>query len=345
MDSTKRQVSFDVLRIIAILCVLFNHSGESGYFIFTLTDNIPIQIISILVSSLSKMGVPLFFMISGALLLKKEESLKDLYLKRVLRYIIIIFVFCGLYYCYQCRLNHTSFDFKEMIRQTTTGQTQTSYWFLYSYLGFLVSLPLLRKIAAAFSVSDFIYLICLYVTGVGIFGLFARTFIGQIVVYIPFAVDILAYPLLGYFFAEVLPAQEQNKKIFWFMLLLALMGLILNIAITEYDHYLFKGWNESGLSAFVILPTAAAFYITKTIFDHVTVPAVLHKTLCALGSCTFGVYVLECYIKAYIGPYLQRILSVFPYTVENMLYILLIMLAGCGVTFILKKIPIVQKLL
>ncbi len=344
MNSTKRQVYLDVLRIIAILCVLFNHSGESGYFIFTLTEKIPIQIISIFLSSISKMGVPLFFMISGALLLKKEESFKDLYLKRVLRYIIIIFVFCGLYYFYQCRMNHTSFDFKEMIRQTTTGQTQTSYWFLYSYLGFLVSLPLLRKIAAAFSVSDFIYLICLYVAGVGVFGLLARTFIGQIVVYIPFAVDILAYPLLGYFFAEVVPAHEPDKKIFRLMILLALAGLILNIAITEYDHYLFKGWNESGLSAFVIFPTIATFYITKYFFDRVTVPAVLQKILCALGSCTFGVYVLECYIKACIGPYLQRLLAIFPYTLENMLYIFLIMLSGCGVTYILKKIPFVQKL-
>ena len=345
MDSTKRQVYFDVLRIIAILCVLFNHSGESGYFIFTLTDNIPLQIISIFISSLSKMGVPLFFMISGALLLKKEETLKELYMKRVLRYIIIIFVFCGLYYFYQCRLNHTSFNFKEMIRQITTGQTQTSYWFLYSYLGFLVSLPLLRKIAAAFSTGDFIYLICLYITGVGIFALLARTFIGQIVVYIPFAVDILAYPLLGYFFAEVVPTHEPDKKILRLMILLALSGLILNIFLTEYDYYLFKGWNESGLSAFIILPTIATFYITKYIFDHTAIPATLRNFLCALGSCTFGVYVLECYIKTFIGPFLQRLLAGLPYTVENMLYIILIMFAGCAVTYILKKIPVVQKLL
>lgn len=345
MGSTKRQVGFDVLRIIAILCVLFNHSGESGYFIFTLTDKIPLRILSIFVSSLSKMGVPLFFMISGALLLKKEESLKELYLKRVLRYVVIIFVFCGLYYFHESRINGTPFDFKEMIRQITTGQTQTSYWFLYSYLGFLVSLPLLRKIAKAFSAKDFVYLAGLYIVGVGIFALLARTFIGQIVVYIPFAVDILAYPLLGYFFAEAFPPEKDNQKTVNFMLLLALAGLILNVAVTEYDHYLFKGWNESGLSAFVILPTIATFYITGYIFRRAAVPSLLRKIICALGSCTFGVYVLECYVKTYIGPYLQRLLAFLPYTAENMVYIVLIMLAGCGVTYILKKIPLIQKLL
>lgn len=344
MGSTKRQVYFDVLRIIAILCVLFNHSGESGYFIFTLTDNIFIQIISILISSLSKMGVPLFFMISGALLLKKEESLKDLYRKRVLRYIIIIFVFCGLHYCYQCRLEDTPFDLKEMIRQTTTGQIQTSYWFLYSYLGFLISLPLLRRIAKAFSANDYVYLIGLYVMGVGIFGLLARTFIGQIVVYIPFAVDVLAYPLLGYFFAESIPDDKENVRTIRLMILLAAVGLLLNVIITKYDNFLFKGWNESGLSAFVILPTIAAFYLTKYLFNRISLPSALQNIICAMGSCTFGVYVLECYIKAYIGPYLQRVLAFLPYTAENMLYIVLIMLAGCGVTFILKKIPVIQKL-
>lgn len=345
MESTKRQLYLDVLRIIAILCVLFNHSGESGYFIFTLTNKLPLQIISITVSSLSKMGVPLFFMVSGALLLKKEESLKTLYIKRVLRYIILIFVYCGLYYCYQCNLNGTAFDFKEMIRQTTTGQSQTSYWFLYSYLGFLVSLPLLRKIARVFSETDYKYLIGLYVAGVGVFGLLARTFVGQITVYIPFAVDVLAYPLLGYFFAEAVPAHKDNLNTVRLMTLLALIGLMLNIAITEYDYYLFKGWNESGLSAFVILPTIAAFYIIKYIFNRISLPAMVQKFICALGSCTFGVYVLECYIKACIGPYLQRLLAFLPYMAENMIYIVLIMLSGCGITYILKKIPIVQKLL
>lgn len=344
MGSTKRQVYLDILRIVAILCVLFNHSGESGYFIFTLTDKIPVQIISILVSSLSKMGVPLFFMISGALLLKKEESIKDLYRKRVLRYVILIFVFGGLYYCYQCHLEETPFDLKEMIRRITTGQTQTSYWFLYSYLGFLVSLPLLRKIAGAFSADDYLYLIGLYVLGVGVFGLLARTFIGQIVVYLPFAVDVLTYPLLGYFIAEAFPADKENIRTVRLMVLLALAGLTLNVAITEYDNYLFKGWNESGLSAFVILPTIAAFYITKYFCHHITIPSGLQKFICALGGCTFGVYVLECYVKAYIGPYLQRVLAFLPYTAENMLYIVLIMLTGCGVTYILKKIPVVQKL-
>lgn len=345
MEQKKRLVYLEALRIIAILCVLYNHSGESAYFYFTLSNELPVQIVSICVSSFCKIGVPLFFMISGVLLLNKEESLKDLYLKRVLRYVIILFVFCSLYYIYECHLGLYSFDFMDMIHRITTGQIFVSYWFLYAYIGFLVSLPLLRRMAKALSNSEFVYLLVMYIVANGIFGVLARTFVGQLTITMPFATDLIIYPLLGYFIAYRLPAKESNRKMVFAAVGFAVLGILLNLGVTMYDHHIFLDWNEGGLLLFIVMPAIATFYIVKYFFDHIRIHPVVEKILCFLGSGTFGMYVLEPHIKPFFGPYVQIALSFLSGIVLNLVYIIVIFLIGCTLCALLKKLPLIRKLL
>lgn len=344
MEQKKRVVYLDALRIIAILCVIFNHSGANGYFLFTTTDSVPVQIVSIFISSFCKIGVLLFFMISGALLLSKEESLKDIYLKRVLRYLIILLVFCFIRYVYQVHRGEIIFDWKDLIRKITTGQIYTPYWFIYSYMGFLMSLPFLRKMVKVMSDTDYIYLFVLYVIGGGVFGVLARTFIGQLVISIPFTADVLVYPLFGYFLAHRIPQEKQTPKTVVLACVAAFIGLCLNVCVTRYDYQIFGGWSESGMLLFLVFSPVAVFYVTKYFFDHVKVPALLEKIICILGSCSFGVYLLEGYVKGYFG-FLQYYLHLFlPKLLSSMFYLLCIFFIGSIVTFILKKIPVIRKL-
>lgn len=338
-----RYVYLDVLRLLAIFCVIFNHSGTGGYFLYTTTDNVVFQAISIFVSSYIKIGVPLFFMISGALLLKKDESYGKV-LKRVLRFVAILFIFCALRYLYEMRINDTSPDFIEMLRRTTTGQMFTSYWFLYNYIGFLLMTPILRKIARALSDSDYWYLLGLYIFTWGILGILARTVLGQMSFSIGLAADTIVYPLLGYFFANRFPQKWSNRRTLWFLQIAGIIGLVLNVSVVMYDYYTFKGWTEAGISLFIILPAIATFSGAKYILEQISIKPIWKKIICTLGSCTFGVYLLECYIKDFFGPYLQKIVRFLPYLLENLTYMVLIILVGCLVTFLLKKIPVIRKL-
>lgn len=345
MTQKKRLVYLDFLRIVAILTVLYCHTGTGAYMLHTLTDNTLKQIVCIFISSFCRIGVPLFFMISGALLLNKEESFKDLYLKRVLRFLIILIIFSAIRYIYLIPEEYSAFDLKDLIRKISTGQIYTAYWFLYSYLGFLISLPILRKMTKIFSDSDYIYLFVLYVVFSSIFGILARTFLGQINIVIPVATDIIVYPLMGYFIAHKIPKEKNDRKTLWAFISMGFIGLLLNIAVTMYDHYLFLDWNESGLLLFALLPTVATFYVAKYFFEHVHIPGIVENIICTLGSCAFGVYLLEWAIKDFFGPILQRILGIiFSGYYLNVVYIIFIMLAGMLVTFILKKIPLIKKL-
>ena len=89
----KRVVYLDALKTLAILFVLYNHTKIYGYDLYTVTDSRLDYWLSIACDVLCKTGVPLFLMASGALLLEKEESLPELFRKRILRYGITFAVF------------------------------------------------------------------------------------------------------------------------------------------------------------------------------------------------------------------------------------------------------------
>ena len=70
----KRTVYLDFIRILAIYMVLFNHTRTSGFVLFTVRRGSFFYPFYLFNAILIKSAVPLFFMVSGALLLGKEES-------------------------------------------------------------------------------------------------------------------------------------------------------------------------------------------------------------------------------------------------------------------------------
>lgn len=345
MEKKQHLIYLDALRIIAILCVLFNHSGDSGYFYYTLTDSTVRQIISIAASSYCKIGVLLFFMISGVLLLNREESLSDIFKRRILKYVCILLIFSSARYVYVSHINDTSMNITELLRQIFTAQIYTPYWFLYTYLAFLASLPILRRLAHALSSRDYIYLFCLYIFSGGICGILARTFLGQLSMSFPIASDIIVYPLLGYFLAYRIPEQFNTRKMCMLFSGIGLLGIIMNICVTEYDYHLFLGWSEAGLLLFLILPCAATFFVVKYFFEHTTVSPAVRRITEVLGGCSFGIYTLEWLIKDLTGPAIQLVLSrIMSGMLLNMTYILCIYIAGVIIIWIFKHIPLIRKL-
>ena len=69
--TSPRKLHIEALRIVAALFVLFNHTGEEGFFLFAAWPSTsPLCWAYLSLSILCKAAVPLFFMASGALLLK-----------------------------------------------------------------------------------------------------------------------------------------------------------------------------------------------------------------------------------------------------------------------------------
>lgn len=92
-----KKIHLEILRLIAIYFVIFNHTGVNAYQAYaTKEPGSLLYNIYLIMAIVCKIAVPLFFMISGATLLGKTESIKDLYFKRIFkncRNTITIFIY------------------------------------------------------------------------------------------------------------------------------------------------------------------------------------------------------------------------------------------------------------
>ena len=87
-----RMLYIDVMRILAAFFVIFNHSG--GYFMFPQYVSDPPRYWGYLfLSVFTKFAVPLFFAISGALLLNRpQEPLRKIWFGRIFKFALILFL-------------------------------------------------------------------------------------------------------------------------------------------------------------------------------------------------------------------------------------------------------------
>ena len=71
----RKCLDIELMRILAAFFVIFNHTGTTAFFLFPFYDVHTVSYWGCLfLSVFCKFSVPLFFMISGALLLDREEE-------------------------------------------------------------------------------------------------------------------------------------------------------------------------------------------------------------------------------------------------------------------------------
>ena len=92
IKNVNRNHNYDLIRVIAIILVVLCHSLEEAYFG---NDNTSLQsnLFYILCHSISRLGVPFFLLLTGALLLNKNferiDEIKKFYKSNLLNLIIV----------------------------------------------------------------------------------------------------------------------------------------------------------------------------------------------------------------------------------------------------------------
>ncbi len=163
MIKSKHKVYLDLLRILAIYLVLFSHTGLIGNKLYTTASNKALQILYAMFDCFRTINNPLLFMISGALLLGKNENLDVIWRKRVLRFMVclLLFSYVQAIWNYYCSPNVDEFNPWNIFKKLLSGPIRSQYWYLYSYISFLVMLPFLRNIAQQMNDVQFKYLLAL----------------------------------------------------------------------------------------------------------------------------------------------------------------------------------------
>ena len=346
-----RKLHLELLRILAIFFVVLNHNSAYGWYLQV--PSLPLRLLGSGLSALIKTAVPLFFMVSGALLLPKEESLGALLRKRVLRYGLVLALFSLLAYLLALRQSGQPFSLYYYITRLYAFRFLDSYWFLYGYLGYLLSLPLLRRMARGMSDREFLYVFALGLVFQGMDLL--TTFLFREELYAESSFTLIAinytvfYPLLGYYLEHRLPARFQEKRGLLLSFGIALAALAAMVAATEVYCRRYGDWSTHGGEMFFwrlsFLVAGAMYLQAKALFAGRRVPKALQTVLVLLGSASFGVYLIQHWLlelSSGLAAAWAQALGVLP---AALLQALLVCLAGTGITLLLKQLPGLKKLL
>ncbi len=328
-SETGHNYSYDLLRIIAMLCVIFNHTKQYGYELYTVASDPYSRYGSLLLGMVCKIGVPLFLMISGALLLGKDESVRTVMKKRVLPFAVIFAVMFLLQYLRVSRANgFEGLSVSGYLRCLLYDDPIAPYWFLRSYLIFLITLPFLRAIARQMN-RDLFYLLLALQTAVMVLQ-YVNAVTGITNSFSFFVLNTFVfYPLAGYWLSENREKCMPLLRILIPAAVLLLVGSTIILAnaspaITSLEPY-----------------TGAVWIIALAVFELMNRISVTRgKTVVReLGSCVFGVYLIEDILRnrlEFLVPLLGRGIGSLN---ACLIYVLLVFSACAVLVWIGRKIP------
>ena len=161
----KRQPDLDIIRIIACFLVVFHHTR--AYQAFGHTESMAGVWFYSLFSIVTRANVPLFFMLSGALLLRdKRKTYGEIFRKKMLKILLILPVLTTMLTAIGAFRGYISgFSLETCVRFSLNGANLVGgvqYWYLYAYLGILVTLPFFQRMAKGMTRQDFLMLFFLH---------------------------------------------------------------------------------------------------------------------------------------------------------------------------------------
>ncbi|MCI8294941.1 MAG: acyltransferase family protein [Lachnospiraceae bacterium] len=353
-SKTKRNmIHLEVLRMIAIFLVLFNHTGQDGFMYFVVAQKSIFYPVYLFISILDKVAVPLFFMISGALLLNKEEQIRTIYKKRISRILIVLISISFIIYIVEeCSFHFSQMDIKTFLLLIYQKPIHTRLWYLYSYLGILVMLPLLRKMAKAMTIDEYRYFMLCHVAIFGLIPVFEYLLsCGQVCITSRFDPDLVTsysifYFLVGYYFENLLDKDLYNIKTvivanFW-----GIGAILLSCYVTHYYIQVTGDGNPQKFhNCLIAIPTIAVYITIKYIFLKISLKDRIQQLIQVVGSTTFGIYLLENWYRGwtrwiyeFLLPYIGSFLACF-------FWILAACVVGGFATAVLKKIPVIGQII
>ncbi len=127
----KYSVSADIIRIISAFFVVFLHSTDKFILWAPFKGGTTWEIIYYL-NTLSRVAVPLFVMLSGYLIIKKDktQNLKAFYKKRFLRILPLFFIWFCIYAVWLSLRNHTQITLQGMLQSLWFGNVWELYFLL-----------------------------------------------------------------------------------------------------------------------------------------------------------------------------------------------------------------------
>lgn len=362
MNSSGKHLYLEIMRILACFFVIFNHTGNNGFFLFSQRNWGSMQFwLYMFISVFCKFSVPLFFAISGALLLsQKNESMRKLWFNRIGRIATSLLAFSFIYYVAEIYIGNQVWDIPKFFFQLYDNNWNYSYWYLYAYLQMLITLPFLRTLSKNLDNLYYYYLFVLFFFFNGVLpilqfllwkdmhSLNGNLKLGWI------TTNIVFYPLMGYFLQNRVQHIEKKGKLILIMWFFNILTIVMCCIMTYLKAKFVGECTESKSQAFhnsFSMVNAACIFLTIKYFVvkyENKFSEWLKGAIFAMGRCTYGIYLWHVMVLRFLGS--QKIWEIFcnylniNCMISAFLVSLCVMIISFGCTMIMQKIPFLRRL-
>lgn len=340
--SVNKVIAFDGLRILAAFAVVVLHTVATLFM-----DSYPSSDWNVanVYESLVRWSVPVFFMISGALFLNKgkELNLGRLYKKNIFR-IFLIYIFWSVIYALP--LLNGSLNSSYILFRILNGPFH--FWFLKILIGLYIAVPLFRAITSNRKTEEY-FLLCAMLMGIILPSLLSvlELFDTRLMVALrdfckgfdmTFVSTYSFYFVLGHYLFEY-PISAAKKRALY------IIGIVSPILLFGANYYgsslLGNPYQEFLSNSFV-----CTMFLAATIYVYVincsSCITRAGNILSKISKCTFGVYIVHVLVMS-----LLHKVDITPSTYSSTwfvpLYALIVFVISLSITFILHRIPYVNK--
>jgi len=335
----KRLIYVDTIRVFAMLLVVLAHSCADD--LINRQATLKWGMVNSLVT-ITEVAVPLFFMISGAMILNssKTYNLKYLFAHRLVR-VVVPFLAWSVISAYLARVMTGPVDMRDFTNTLLMMYHKPvliAYWFMYPLIALYLLSPFLKAIADKIDDKMLIYLLILWVVidialptlttntpkNIGVY--FNSFGLGRVVV----SKDV-GYFFIGYRISKI---DRHNLKLsmnIWAMVLLMAVNILISfVSLNKNFQFL------NVISSINVPIIAALIYMLFKRYEPKYTKG-FSRVIEVIAPLTYGVYLVHGLAIQLVNKY---------YINANFLYVwVLATLLSIVIILILSKIPIVNRIL
>ncbi|WP_099361285.1 acyltransferase [Fredinandcohnia onubensis] len=337
-----RLLYLDWLRVFAAFGVVIIHVTAGYVGVYNQEQGLR-WIVGNFFESLTRWAVPIFVMISGALLLRDQRELSFWeFLKKRASKVIIPFVgWSILFYLYGAYKGYFPVSLKQAIKYFINNGITYHFWFFYMIIGIYLITPLLKLLVTHAKRHHLEYFLILWLYASVITRL-TEFFIGmKFSIELFFVTDYVGYFLLGYYLYQF----EITKR--WRTL--SYCGLIIGLVGTFALTYVYTINGEGGINDFwysyfsptVLLCAIGLFILFKYQFNKKSLPFLFKE----INRASLGIYIIHYWLlNNYLWKTLPKVDAAFNPLLAIPVNIAITFALSTVIISVIQRIPVIKKL-
>ncbi len=289
VSGNTKNYNLEVIRMISFIFVVVIH--VTNYFCRAygnISDGE--YLFSLALDTLARISVPSFFMISGALLLGRDEPLKK-HAGRLWKFLLALAVWSAVYYFWNVYYMGTGYDLRELLYVPT----EPHLWYLYAMIPIYLVLPFFQVMCRGME-RRLEYAFLIVISAAVLFNYVVSLQNGEAYYDLPLIGDRVYtfYIFIGYYlykYRNEIRIGQKGAAVIFAISMAAAFFITWAVTAGSGDHY--ERVLEYGCPLIVIASAACFLFVIRIKNAKLTLKGRVRKVVDTCCSCSFGIYLIH----------------------------------------------------